>query len=85
MGMFDTAFVPCPRCGSLLSIQSKAGPCNFNSYMLGGIPANIAGDIDGKHLRCPACKSQIGIRVQVVVTPYVVDKRRTEGNEDDES
>lgn len=32
MGMFDTLHAPCPRCGTIVTEQTKMGPCLLNDY-----------------------------------------------------
>lgn len=59
MGMFDTAWFVCPRCGEELDIQSKAGDCNLHDYNATyGVPEDIAIDIEGELVYCPKCHKE---------------------------
>ncbi|WP_156829747.1 hypothetical protein [Methylovulum miyakonense] len=46
MGMFDSVYVPCPKCGELNEFQSKGGDCLLNEYTLENAPANVLLDIN---------------------------------------
>ena len=52
MGMFDSVIAFCPKCGTELEFQSKAGPCLLRNYNINSIPPNIAEDINGDILTC---------------------------------
>ncbi len=47
MGMFDSVFVPCPKCGEMLEFQSKEGKCYSKRYSHSSVPAGIARDLIG--------------------------------------
>lgn len=69
--MFDSVFVPCPRCGATLEYQSKAGPCHLNSYTLVDAPVEVKAGLVDERRRCN-CGAIVGFMVQVVAIPYVV-------------
>jgi DNA-directed RNA polymerase subunit RPC12/RpoP len=58
--MFDSVYVPCPRCGASTEFQSKAGSCDLSIYTLETAPPEIVadlyekGDVD-RGERCPSC------------------------------
>jgi len=52
MGMFDEVKVPCPKCGEINYVQSKAGPCSLGSYEADRVPTMIAWDLDGTLVGC---------------------------------
>lgn len=60
MGMFDSVYVACPRCGASTEFQSKAGECSLSIYSLDQAPPEILtdlyerGDVDIGE-RCPKC------------------------------
>lgn len=45
MGMFDSVTVGCPHCSAILEFQSKAGPCQLNTYPCISVPVEIALDL----------------------------------------
>lgn len=62
MGMFDSAFAPCPMCGEMVEFQSKAGECLLRRYHMGSVPPEIAKDIDGNSRSCQ-CGYTVTIRL----------------------
>lgn len=72
MAMFDTVFVPCPRCGALKEYQSKAGDCTLEEYNIYDAPLAILADIQEgcawpKNNRCYECDYEFKILVQKMV------------------
>ena len=57
MGMFDSVFIPCPKCEKSMEIQSKAGNCSLSVYSLENAPLKILMDIEGEYIFCsnPEC------------------------------
>ena len=55
MGMFDSVYAPCPKCGQELEWQSKAGPCILNGYNPSKVPVEVARDITGELEHCSGC------------------------------
>jgi hypothetical protein len=41
MGVYDTVFVPCPKCGQLYEAQSKSGRCLLNEYSFVDAPEDV--------------------------------------------
>lgn len=58
MGMFDSVWVPCPKCGERHEFQSKAGDCGCHSYTLETAPQIVLFDISGEQrVYCDKCDS----------------------------
>lgn len=55
MGMFDSVNFACPKCRSIVEVQSKAGGCNLRTYSSQNVPAVIAADLSGDTVQCPSC------------------------------
>ena len=71
MGMFDSVYVPCPRCGAGVEFQSKAGKCELAQYSSTNVPAIIAADIDGDQWRCD-CGALVTARAYIPPTVHVI-------------
>jgi len=77
MGMFDSVFARCPKCGEEVEFQSKAGECTLNRYSINSVPPCIAQDLIGEVSRC-SCGEMLKLavpypieHVQMVITiPY---------------
>lgn len=55
MGVFDSIFVDCPRCGLELEFQSKSGDCMLGKYTLWSAPPEV---VVGTSLHvCSRCHS----------------------------
>ncbi len=52
MGMFDSVYARCPKCGADVEFQSKAGPCQLRRYSIESIPPEIAESIEGDVSAC---------------------------------
>lgn len=80
MGMFDSVWVPCPKCGTNNEWQSKAGPCALMNYNLSDAPPAVKADIGGEENAnyCHKCDARIVIDVQVVAIPRVAKLERGE-------
>ena len=63
MGMFDSVYADCPKCGSVQSVefQSKVDACILKSYSNHYVPLNIAEDIKGDWGKCYDCGEQFHI------------------------
>jgi hypothetical protein len=46
MGCFDTVMVPCPRCGTRQSFQSKGGDCSLAVFDLEEAPLDVLSDVN---------------------------------------
>lgn len=67
MGMFDSVIAPCPKCGSEVEFQSKAGECELRRYHISSVPPEIANDLSGEVASCK-CGEMLKI---VVANPIV--------------
>lgn len=52
MGMFDSVFARCPKCGEEVKFQSKAGACQLQRYSMNNVPLEIAQDLVGAVQSC---------------------------------
>lgn len=59
MGEYDSVWVKCPKCGSEIEYQSKAGSCSFKNYRSSSVPENIANDINNCIETCKECNARI--------------------------
>jgi hypothetical protein len=66
MGMFDSVFASCPRCGEAVEFQSKAGECVLASYDTQSVPVEIAESLDGQ---VASCKCGETIRIVISLPP----------------
>ena len=76
--MFDSVYVPCPRCGNRIEFQSKAGSCDGNEYTLTDAPALVKADIARYPEQCKNCGVTVGFDVQVIAIPLVYERQRNE-------
>jgi len=66
MGMFDSLYVDCPKCGKRIEFQSKAGRCHMDEYTLSNCPPHIGGDLIGETRSCE-CGHKVTIRGAVIL------------------
>ena len=61
MGMYDTIWVKCPKCGTDIDFQSKSGDCILGNYELDNCPDDVMLDAN-RHspMRCD-CGAQLEI------------------------
>ena len=71
MGRFDSILIECPKCGTQIKFQSKAGLCELKEYDIQTVPDSIAGDIIGDEQDCPNCNATIKIAGKVMIYPYI--------------
>lgn len=58
MGMYDSIFARCPKCGERLEFQSKTGPCRLQEYSLESAPIDILEGVNSTSpLACAKCGS----------------------------
>lgn len=72
MGMFDSVFAQCPKCGSPLEFQSKAGPCELKRYSVHSVPPEVAQSVDGDCKQC-ACGEVVTIKLSQPVARASMD------------
>ena len=58
MGMFDSVYIPCPKCGLRQEAQSKSGDCLLRVYSIEDVPEDVMWNIN-RHapFKCEACGS----------------------------
>ena len=66
MGMFDSVYVKCAKCGTEVEFQSKAGKCDLENYTINNAPPEILIDIDKEIGVCKECGHYNQIHVQVM-------------------
>jgi len=54
MSCYDSVIFRC-TCGESLSVQSKGGPREMNTYLSKEVPIDVAGGILGEIEICPSC------------------------------
>lgn len=62
MGLYDSVFVNCPKCGAQVEFQTKAGECRLKQYTHISVPSGIAEYLNGSKERC-----ECGARVQLFI------------------
>lgn len=56
MGMFDSVYADCPRCGHRNEFQSKEGECCLHSYTVETAPTYVLIDVLNEPQFCAGCK-----------------------------
>ena len=69
MGCYDSVTFRCPKCGTVITEQSKAGDCDLLVFPSAEVPLRIAVDLLGESLHCGGCDSHFYVRSQL--SPYV--------------
>lgn len=74
MGMFDSVYVECPKCGKEVEFQSKAGDCELKRFHPDSVPPEVAVDLSGDSQQCecgttitleyPECRPRVTMRVR---------------------
>lgn len=57
MGLFDSMYIKCPKCGKEMEWQSKSGHCAMFSYNKRDVPISVAEGLDGSVLGCQFCNT----------------------------
>lgn len=57
MGLFDEVYFHCPKCGSTIETQSKAGECSLSVYWGDSVPPEIGVDLEGERVYCTGCSN----------------------------
>lgn len=76
MGMFDTVFVPCPKCGLYYPAQSKGGDCMLDTYELDDAPNDVLSDVN-RHapFKCEQCGSEFEVKIRIDARPVLITNR----------
>lgn len=73
MGMFDSVWVPCPKCGALAEFQSKGGDCSLTDYTLDNAPPEVLGDVNRHSPQtCEKCGTTFRVRMQIFASSEIV-------------
>ena len=74
MGMFDSVYVPCPKCGELNEFQSKGGDCLLNESTLENAPANVLLDMS-RHspVICQNCGTKYEVKLTVSIAKEIIE------------
>lgn len=80
MGMFDSVWVPCPKCGKKSEFQSKSGDCTLASYEIDNAPASVLADVNRHAPNECECGAVFAVKVQCVAIPVLVN-RATDQNQ----
>jgi len=72
MGMYDTIYVPCPKCGEKEGFQTKGGECLLREYDLDKAPSDALSDVN-RHApcQCQKCGTWFMVDIRVAVTGVV--------------
>ena len=64
MGMFDTVWVKCPKCGNENGFQSKSGGCKNENYDLDDCPDDVIENVN-RHspVECEVCGSKYKVDI----------------------
>lgn len=64
MGMYDSVYVPCPKCGELTDFQTKSGNCTLSEYTLENAPEDVLFDIN-RHspYTCNNCQTKFSVKI----------------------
>ena len=73
MGMFDSFFFHCQKCGAVIEEQSKAGPCGLNRYTILNMHPAVAGDLHGRKGKCRKCGWYYLVAVQITISVFPWD------------
>ena len=70
MGLFDSLYFPCPRCGERINEQTKNGPCLLEDFNIEDeLPEWLMLDLDNTVGTCYKCnapyKIDFGVRITV--------------------
>ena len=81
MGMFDSVFVPCPKCGREEEFQTKSGDCILGRYTLENAPKDVMWDIN-RHApyTCSKCGTKFMVDENSKAIEYVEGGEIVEDN-----
>ena len=76
MGMFDTVYMNCRKCGKNFEEQSKGGECTLANYGLDTAPIDVLSGLDRKNITCPYCGTE-----HEIVIKYMTSMRLKEDDD----
>ena len=74
MGMYDSLYIKCPKCGKELEFQSNSGSCALFSFKENNLPPDVAMDMDGNIVRGGIYIYQVECEGKVINGVIVVAK-----------
>lgn len=83
MGMFDSIYAPCPKCGEDAEFQSKSGDCFLNVYNLHNVPVDALYGTINDQCKCLNCGTVFVIKFKTKVKAWTEVYRSEEDEEDD--
>lgn len=71
MGMYDTIWVKCPKCGEEHGFQTKSGDCILSDYTLEGCPADVM--VDANRHSPTLCDCGALLKIDTTTRKVVID------------
>ena len=65
MGMFDSLYIKCPKCGNRLEFQSKSGICSMDTYGKNNLPPEVAVGMNNVIVKCRSCKIKFQLQCKI--------------------
>ena len=80
MGMFDSVWVPCPKCNTPSEFQSKSGECRLESYDLKDCPDDVLAGVN-RHApnTCADCGTKFWVKLQINAVPEIWNDEKNKG------
>lgn len=67
MGMYDTVYANCPKCGEPNGFQSKSGECLLQAFSLDECPDNVLSDVNRhnpSHCEADDCDAMLSVDIE---------------------
>jgi hypothetical protein len=64
MGMYDTVWVNCPKCGEPYDMQTKIGECRLHEYSIHTAPLELLLHLSKESIVCPKCNTLYNLVVR---------------------
>lgn len=71
MGMYDTLWVPCKKCGEQVGFQTKIDKCILKNWNLASVPSRVIYALEGENEICDNCDAVNTIRIPKV--PVIIE------------
>ncbi len=65
MGMYDSFYIKCPKCGSELEFQSKTGSCALFFFKENNLPPEVAVGINKDIVDCEFCGNNFRLECKI--------------------
>ena len=72
MGVYDSVFLPCPKCGELEEAQSKSGDCLCRIFEFGKAPDDVMINVN-RHAPFKCFKCGTNFKVEFNPEPKIVE------------